>query len=71
MKVRYEATIPTGTYANIRPVVEFDDVKFNSQEERDEYMNECFENALDHFIHIALTCSDNPSSVSRNKIKKA
>lgn len=68
MKVRYEATIPTGTYANIRPVVEF-----NEEEVMQDGSNidTLYDKALDHFIHIALTCSDNPSSVTRNKVKKA
>ena len=67
MKVRYEATIPTGTYANIRPVVEFAEGEVMQDGSN---IDTLFDKALDHFIHIAKTCSDNTVSVSRN-VKKA
>lgn len=64
MKVRYEATIPTGTYANIKPVMEFDEDDVDTLG-----IDELFDTALDHFIDITKKCSDNPESITR--VKKA
>lgn len=60
IKVEYEATIPTGVYANIKPKLTLST----------DNIDEAFEYALSHFINVAKVCSDNPESISRNDLKK-
>lgn len=61
MKVSYEATIPTGQYANVKPRIEFDNV---------DNLDVAFEEALEHFIKIVEICGEKPDVIKRNELKK-
>lgn len=59
-KYTVEATIPTATYANIRPSIEFETTD----------LKEASKIAIDHFIDMSVEVGEKGASLSRNKIEE-
>lgn len=59
-KYTVESTIPTSTYANVKPTIEFETSD----------LKEASKIAIDHFIELSTEIGEKGASLSRNEIEK-